>query len=93
MSPRKMAILAATLNRIIQTTIFILYLSNFNKIVLFKIIYRLILKGCYEKINEIFTSYRLILLTITIGIDFVLVIGIIFGFYLCKRINDLEDYV
>ncbi len=31
------------------------------------------LKGCYEKINDIFTSYRLILLTITIGIGLVLV--------------------
>jgi hypothetical protein len=50
-------------------------------------------KGCYSRIEELVGSYSSILIGVSIGVGLVLSTGVIFGFYLCKRVGDMDDYV
>ncbi|RNA36849.1 tetraspanin-18-like isoform X1 [Brachionus plicatilis] len=49
--------------------------------------------GCYDKIMGIVNVYSIIVIATAIGIGFILLLGVCFGFYLCKRIRDMDDYI
>lgn len=49
--------------------------------------------GCYDKIQSTVAQYSTIIIGVAIGIGLVLLLGVIFGFHLCRRIRQAEyDY-
>jgi len=48
--------------------------------------------GCYNKIQSMINQYSVIVIAVAIGVGVILFLGVLFGFYLCKEIDELEDY-
>ena len=49
--------------------------------------------GCYDRIKGLIDQYSVIVIAVAIGIGLILLMGVIFGFFLCKKVDDLDDYV
>ncbi|CAF0806769.1 unnamed protein product [Brachionus calyciflorus] len=49
--------------------------------------------GCYDRVLGLVNMYSVIVIAVAIGIGLILLLGVCFGFYLCKRIRDMDDYV
>lgn len=47
--------------------------------------------GCYDKIKTTINQYSNIVIGVAVGVGLVLLLGVIFGFHLCRRIGE-EDY-
>lgn len=37
--------------------------------------------------------YSIIVIAVSIGVGLILLLGVCFGFYLCKKIRDMDDYI
>ena len=48
--------------------------------------------GCYDRVVGLVNMYSVIVIAVAIGIGVILLLGVCLGFYLCKRIRDMDDY-
>lgn len=47
--------------------------------------------GCYDKIHDTVIQYSTIVIAVAVSIGLVLLLGVVFGFHLCRRISQAED--
>jgi len=47
--------------------------------------------GCYDKVQSLLVQYSSIVIGVSVGIGLILLLGVSFGFHLCRKISKAED--